>query len=86
MAVFLSVPATRPEEAAGLAVHLHLVIQVSQDLGGHQRLFYDHDYREWAAAKSIRVWEEINLSIYGRCLSHPPTPSAGNVMVPVCIK
>ena len=34
---------------------------------------YDWEYREWAAAKSVRVWEELNLSIYGRCL---PRPSA----------
>ena len=35
--------------------------------------FYDREFRQWAAAKSVKKWGEINFSIYGRCLSlHKP--------------
>ena len=53
MAVLLSSDTTTREEATGLAAHLHLVLQLSQDLGS-QWLKYDRDFHEWAAAKSLR--------------------------------
>ena len=61
---------TTKEECAGLWAHLHLVTQLSRDLGGGLWLQYDSEYREWAAAKGIRTWGELNLSIYGHCLSN----------------
>ena len=33
------------------------------------RLRYDQEFREWAAAKGVQRWGELNLAIYGRCLS-----------------
>ena len=69
MAVLLSVESTSKEEAAGLAAHMHLIIQLSKDLDGTQWLSYDRDFRQWAAAKGVRKWGELNLTIYGRCLS-----------------
>ena len=77
MAVMLSSSMTSKEEAAGLAAHMHLILQLSKDLGGLQWLKYDQEFREWAAAKGIRRWGELNMPIYGRCLSpqHPPPAS-----------
>ena len=69
MAVLLSSGTTSKEEAAGLAAHMHLVIQLSKDLEGAQWLNYDREFRQWAAAKGVKKWGELNLSIYGRCLS-----------------
>jgi len=92
MAVLLSAPATSKEQAAGLVAHQHLVIQLARDLGGRQWLVYDRDFREWAAAKQLKVWGELNLHIYGRCLSRPsPSMSVLNVaspatLTPVCFK
>ena len=68
MAVLLSTDTTTREEATGLAAHLHLVLQLSQDLGS-QWLKHDRDFREWAAAKSLRKWGELNFPIYGQCLA-----------------
>ena len=68
MAVLLSSDLTSKEEAAGLAAHQHLILQLAKDLGGRQWLKYDWDFREWAAAKNVRVWGDLNMSIYGRCL------------------
>ena len=79
-AVLVSSDATSKEEAAGLAAHAYLIIQLSRDLNGLQWLKYDQSYREWAAAKGIRKWGEMNFSIYGRCLAsqqpsvHTPSP------------
>ena len=53
MAVQLSSDTTTREEATGLAAHLNLVLQLSQDLGS-QWLKYDRDFCKWAAAKSLR--------------------------------
>ena len=53
----------------GLITHLHLINQLSRGLGRGQWLKYDVDYREWAAAKGVRIWGELNLTLYGRCLS-----------------
>jgi len=59
---------TTKEEATGLAAYLHLVLQLSKDLGT-QWLKYNKDFREWAAAKSLRKWEELKFPIYGHCLA-----------------
>ena len=78
MAALTSSEDTSKEEAAGLAAHMYAIIQLSQDLGGLRWYKYDQDFRAWAAAKRVRVWGELNLSIYGRCLIAPrsdPPPS-----------
>ena len=69
MAVMLSTEATSKEEAAGLAAHMHLILPLSKDLGGFQRLRYDREFLEWVAVKGVKRWGELNLTIYGRCLS-----------------
>ena len=58
--------------------HMYLMIQIARDLGGSVWLQYDREFRIWAAAKGVKVWGELNLSIYGRCLAanqKPPTIS-----------
>ena len=82
-AVLLSSEETSKEEAAGLAAYAHLILQLSEDLQGNQWSQYDINYREWAAAKGIRRWGEMNLTIYGRCLtykhlSQPTRPIIGS--------
>ena len=72
-AILVSSETTTKEEAAGLAAHTYLILQLSKDLKGSQWLKYDQSYREWAAAKGIRKWGEINFSIYGRCLASQQT-------------
>ena len=69
MAVMLSSPMTSKEKAAGLAAHMHLILQLLKDLGGLRWLKYDQEFREWAAAKGIRWWGELDMPIYGKCLS-----------------
>ena len=62
--VLLLDAATSKEEAAGLAAHLQVVLQVVQNLRGRQWLMYDWEYREWAAAKGVRAWGgDLNLPI-----------------------
>jgi len=68
-AVLLSSEDTSKEEAAGLAAYSYLILQLSEDLQGIQWSLYDKSYREWASAKGVRRWGEMNLSIYGRCLA-----------------
>ena len=68
-AILVSSEDTTKEEAAGLAAHSYLIIQLSRDLSGSQWLKYDQQFREWAVAKGIRRWGELNLTIYGRCLA-----------------
>ena len=72
-AILVSSETTTKEEAAGLAAHTYLILQLSKDLKGSQWLKYDQSYREWAAAKGIRKWGEMNFSIYGRCLASQQT-------------
>lgn len=60
---------TSKEEIVGLWAHMHLVNQLSRDLNGNRWLAYDSEFREWAAAKGVRRWGELNLTIYGKCLS-----------------
>ena len=92
MAVLLSAPMTSKAEAASLAAHLHVVLQLAQDLGGRHWLVYDWEFREWAAAKGITVWGELNLSIYGRCLPRPTPPASSGPpdifagTTPICFK
>ena len=71
MAALASSSATSME-VVGLIAHLHLITQLSRDMSGSRWLKYDHDFREWAAAKGVRRWGEMNLTIYGRCLSYEP--------------
>ena len=71
MAVLASAEKTKKEEIAGLLAHQNLVLQMSKDLGGLKWHQYDMEFREWAAAKGTRVWGELNLPIYGRCLAAP---------------
>ena len=55
MAALVSADLTSKEEAAGLAVHLHLRnITNSQRPWGSQWLEYHKNFREWAAARGIR--------------------------------
>ena len=68
MAVLLVADATTKEQAASLAAHQHLILQLSKDLGGRQWTKYDCEFREWAAAKNIGVWGDLNMAICGRCL------------------
>ena len=94
MAILVSSPATSKEEAAGLAAHQHIILQLAQDLGGHQWMAYVCRYKEWAAAKSVRIWGKLNnLSIYGKCLprlARPTTLLQDGVpqldLLPVCFK
>lgn len=95
MAVLLSAGATTKEEAAGLAAHQHLILQLAKDLGGKQWAKYDWEFREWAAAKNIRVWGDLNMAIYGRCLpqlrpavgpAERDWSSSGNGHAPACLK
>ena len=68
MAALVAAPATTKEESVSLTVHLHLILQLHHDVAGAQWLRYDQEYREWAAARGIKKWGELNLTIYGRCL------------------
>ena len=68
-AILVSSDATTKEEAAGLVAHSVLIMQLSKDLSGPQWLKFDQGYCEWAAAKGIRKWGEMNFSIYGCCLA-----------------
>ena len=92
MAVLLSSEDTSREEAAGLAAHLHSILQLHQDLSGNKWLKYDVEFREWAAAKGVRVWGELNMTIYGRCLPQPhemtdnSMPGPSGTATPVCYK
>ena len=80
--VLLSDAATSKEEAAGLAVHLHVVLQVVQSLRDRQWLMYDWEYRVWAVAKGVRAWGDLNLPIYGRCLQRPAMFAAAVTLNP----
>jgi len=53
MAVLLASEDTSHE--AGLAAHLHTILQLHHNLGGSRWLKYDVEYREWAAAKGVKV-------------------------------
>ena len=55
-AILVSSESTTREEAAGLTAHSYLIIQLQV-----QWLKYYQQFREWAAAKGIRRWAELNL-------------------------
>ena len=59
----LALEDTSHEEGAGMAAHLHTILQLHHDLG---------EYWKWAAVKVVRVCSDLNMSIYGRCLPQPP--------------
>ena len=54
MAVMLSTCGTLKEEAAGLAAHVHLILQLLRDLGSPQSLKCNQDIKEWAVAKGVK--------------------------------
>ena len=68
-AILLSAEETTKEEAVGMVAHSYLILQMSKDLQGSQWLQYDQSFCEWAAAKVIHKWGELNFSIYGHCLA-----------------
>ena len=73
MTALVAADTTTKQESVGLAAHLHLILQLHKDLAGIQWIRYDKDFREWAATRGVRKWGELNLTIYGCCLSgqHP---------------
>ena len=48
-----------PAQATGLVAHVHLILQLSQELGP-QWLKYDTEFWQWAAARSICQWGDLN--------------------------
>ena len=72
---------TSSDHFKGLMAHMYLMIQIARDLEGSVWLQYDREFRIWAAAKGVKVWGELNLSIYGRCLAaNQKPPSISNAM------
>ena len=69
MAALVSAETTKKEESVGLVAYLHLSLQLHKDLARSQWLYYDQEYREWAAARGVKIGMEINIAIYGYCLS-----------------
>ena len=57
----VSADTTFKEEAAGLAVHLHLNLQLVKDLGSSLWLAYDQPFREYAVASGVKKWGELTL-------------------------
>ena len=76
VATLASAESTTKAEIASLIAHQYAILQIHKDLGGMRWLQYDQQYREWAAATKKRIWGEINLTIYSRCLCAPPIPLA----------
>ena len=74
VAALASSESASKEEVASMMAHAYVVLQIQKDLGGGKWYQYDKQYREWAAATKKRVWGELNLSIYGRCLCTPAQP------------
>ena len=80
MAALTSHNATTKDESVGLVAHQHIILQMAKELSTTQALKYDQEFREWAAAKDVKKWGELNFPIYGRCLSSncnmpiPPVP------------
>jgi len=68
MAVVLAAECTTKKEAGGLETNQHVILQLHGYLGSNCWLKYDIKFIEWAAAKRIHVWGELNLAIYGCCL------------------
>ena len=68
MAVLLTAEETTKDEAAGLAAHQYVILQLHNDLGSNCWLQYDLKFRV-GSGQRVRVWGELNLPIYGRYLS-----------------
>ena len=68
-AALISADSTSKSESAGLLAHIFSVLQLAKDLGGSQWLHYDKSFREWAAAKNVRSWGELNLPIFCQCMA-----------------
>ena len=68
-AALISADSTTKPESAGLLAHMFSVLQLAKDLGGSQWLHYDKSFREWAAAKNVRSWGELNLPIFCQCVA-----------------
>lgn len=86
VAALATAEATTKEEVASLLAHQNVILQIQKDLGGSKWLQYDHHYREWAAATNKRLWGEMNLTIYGRCLCAPSSlvpPPSGSPLTPM---
>ena len=60
MAALVSAESTKKEESVGLVAHLHLILQLHKDLAGSQWLRYDQEYREWASARGVKKWLNLN--------------------------
>jgi len=74
-----SCKATTSTQSTGLVANLHLILQFSQELGP-QWLKYDTGFRQWAAARNVHQWGDLNFTIYGYCLSaqnHVPAVPKG---------
>jgi len=39
------------------------------------------EYRQWAAAKNVRTWGDMNMSIYGHCKQYSASGSRSNSFV-----
>ena len=80
MAALTSHKATTKDESIGLVAHQHIILQMAKELSPTQALKYDQEFHEWAAAKDVKKWEELNFHIYGHCISRicnmpiPPVP------------
>ena len=68
-AALISADSTTKPESAGLLAHMFSVLQLAKDLGGSQWVHYDKSFREWAAAKNVRSWGELNLPIFCQCMA-----------------
>ena len=75
VAALTSYEATTSAQATGLVAHLYLILQLSQELGPQWQR-YDTDFRQWAAARNIRQWGDLNFTIYGHSLSSQQRLSA----------
>ena len=58
--MLLAADATTKEQAVGLAAHQHLILQLSKDLEAKQWSKYVCELKQWAAAKNMRVWGDLN--------------------------
>ena len=68
-AALTSAEDTTKSESAGLLTRIYNVLQLARDLGGNQWLQYDKAFREWAAAKELKLWGKLNLQIFCHCLA-----------------
>ena len=59
-------------------------IQLARDLGGNQWVEYDRAFREWAAAKKLRVWrtQSTNLLPVSGHSTEISTPASRVIQAP----